>query len=470
MFPEIAVRSATDAQPREKTHMPLRARLIALVGLVLLASLACGSALIAWHAAASVRTELRAALDVGTRTIRNGFDDLTRSSDRAAELRHLIATFNGNRHVRAALVDAQDQAVAVSRLFEPSLSVPDWFRRIIAGHPGAVRLPVPESPATVILQADPVNELGEVWGQSRDSVLVLSVFALLSALLICTAVGRALRPLENLSTAFARIGEGDYHRTLPEQGPPELARLATGFNRMTERLAIVAAQNHRLNERLLTLQSEERADLARDLHDEVGPMLFAVDMTAATIERLVETGRTANITTHARSIHDAVARMQRHVRALLERLRPLHAVGLESSIGRLVAFWQVRRPEIAFSVTVSVEDDSIGDELKETIYRVIQEAMSNAIRHGSPTRVQVVAADVENGIRVSVTDDGVGMPPNGFAAPGAQRFGLVGMRERVMAMAGSLAIQPGPSGKGLMLVAILPVAVSTLSEDQDALQ
>ena len=450
--------------------MPLRARLIALVGLVLLASLACGSALIAWHAAASVRTELRAALDVGTRTIRNGFDDLSRSSDRAADLRHLVATFNGNRHVRAALVDAQDQPLAVSRLFEPSLTVPDWFRRIIAGHPGVVRLPVPESPATVILRADPVNELGEVWEQSRDSVLVLSVFALLSALLICTAVGRALRPLENLSTAFVRIGEGDYHGTLPEQGPRELARLATGFNRMTERLAMVAAQNRRLNERLLTLQAEERADLARDLHDEVGPMLFAVDMTAATIERLVETGRSSDITTHARSIHDAVVRMQRHVRALLERLRPLHAVGLEASIGRLVAFWQVRRPEIAFSVTVSVEEDSLGDDVKETIYRVVQEGMSNAIRHGSPTQVQVVAADVETGIRVSVADDGVGMPPHGFAAPGAQRFGLVGMRERVMAMAGSLAIQPGPNGKGLKLVALLPGAVSAQSEDQDALR
>ena len=450
--------------------MPLRARLIALVGLVLLASLACGSALIAWHAAASVRTELRAALDVGTRTIRNGFDDLSRSSDRAADLRHLIATFNGNRHVRAALVDAQDQPLAVSRLFEPTVTVPDWFRRIIAGSPGAVRLPVPETPAAIILQAEPVNELGEVWGESRDAVLVLSIFAVLSALLICTSVGRALRPLEQLSAAFARIGEGDYHGTLPQQGPPELARLATGFNRMAERLAMVAAQNRRLNERLLTLQAEERTDLARDLHDEVGPMLFAVDMTAATIERLVETGRTTDITTHARSIHDAVARMQRHVRALLERLRPLHAVGLESSIGRLVAFWQARRPEVAFSVTVSVEEDSIGDDVKETIYRVIQEGMSNAIRHGSPTRVQVVAADVEIGIRVSVSDDGVGMPLNGFAAPGAQRFGLVGMRERVMAMAGSLAIQPGPSGKGLMLVALLPSAVSPQSEHQDALQ
>jgi two-component system sensor histidine kinase UhpB len=283
-------------------------------------------------------------------------------------------------------------------------------------------------------------------------------------------VRRALRPLEQLSTAFVRIGEGDYHGTLPEQGPPELARLTSGLNRMAERLAMAAAQNRRLNERLLTLQAEERADLARDLHDEVGPMLFAVDMTAATIERLVETGRASDITTHARSIHDAVARMQRHVRALLERLRPLHAVGLESSIGRLVAFWQAPRPEIAFSVTVSVEEDSIGDDVKETIYRVIQEGMSNAIRHGSPTRVQVVAADVETGVRVSVTDDGVGMPPNGFAARGAQRFGLVGMRERVMAMAGSLTIQPGPSGKGLMLVALLPGAVSTQPENQDALQ
>jgi two-component system, NarL family, sensor histidine kinase UhpB len=470
MFPEIAVRPATGAKPREKTHMPLRARLIALVGLVLLASLACGSALIAWHAAASVRTELRAALDVGTRTIRNGFDDLSRSSDRAADLRHLIATFNGNRHVRAALVDAQQQPLAVSQVFKPTVAVPDWFRRIIAGNSGVVRLPVPESPAAVILQAEPVNELGEVWGQSRDSVLVLSAFALLSALLIGTAVGRALRPLDHLSSAFARIGAGDYYGTLPEEGPPELARLAIGFNRMAERLAMVAAQNRRLNERLLTLQSEERADLARDLHDEVGPMLFAVDMTAATIERLVETGRTTDIPTHARSIHDAVARMQRHVRALLERLRPLHAVGLESSIGRLVAFWQARRPEIAFSVTVSVEEDSIGDDVKETIYRVIQEGMSNAIRHGSPTQVQVVVADAETGIRVSVSDDGVGLPPNSSAAPGVQRFGLVGMRERVMAMAGSLAIQPGPGGKGLILVALLPGAVSTGFEHQDALQ
>ena len=83
---------------------------------------------------------------------------------------------------------------------------------------------------------------------------------------------------------------------------------------MTQRLATVAAQNDRLNERLLTLQAEERADLARDLHDEIGPLLFAVDMTAATIERLAGGDREAEIPAHAQAIHDAVGRMQRHIR------------------------------------------------------------------------------------------------------------------------------------------------------------
>ena len=138
----------------------------------------------------------------------------------------------------------------------------------------------------IVLEADPTNEIGEVWAESRDAVLVLAGFAVLSALLISAVVGRALRSLERLSAAFERIGKGDYHGLLPVQGPPELTRLANGFNAMSERLATVAAQNHRLNERLLTLQAEERADLARDLHDEIGPLLFAVDMTAAAIERL----------------------------------------------------------------------------------------------------------------------------------------------------------------------------------------
>src|SRR5262249_39148153 len=160
------------------------------------------------------------------------------------------------------------------------------------------------------------------------SVLVLASSAVLSALLISAVVGRALRSLERASGAIEHVGEGDFHHVLPVKGPPELKRLASGFNLMTRRLAVMASQNRRLNERLLRLQDEERADLARDLHDEIGPLLFAVDMTAATVERLAGDGRNAEIPVHARAIHESVGHMQRHVRAILQRLRPLATVGL----------------------------------------------------------------------------------------------------------------------------------------------
>src|SRR5271166_6503589 len=141
--------------------MPLRVRLIALIGSVLLVSLACGSVLVAWRAAHSVRTELRAALDVGTKTIRNGLDELAVSGDRASELRRLVATFNGNRHVRATLLDAQDQPVAASHLLVPTDPAPGWFRTLIGGELGAVRVPVPPTDgdgSVIVLQTDPINE------------------------------------------------------------------------------------------------------------------------------------------------------------------------------------------------------------------------------------------------------------------------------------------------------------------------
>jgi two-component system sensor histidine kinase UhpB len=430
--------------------MPLRIRLIALVGVVLLASLACGSALVAWHEANSVRTELRAALEVGVQTIRN-----STAGDPIRELPRLVAMFDGNRHVRATLLDANGQAAARSTLFAPTQAVPQWFRWLLGGALPAVRMPLADG--AIVLQTDPTNEVGEVWAESRDAVLVLAGFAALSALLISMVVGRALRSLERLAGAFQRIGEGDYPNLLPVKGPPEITRLAHGFNAMSRRLAAIAAQNHRLNERLLTLQAEERADLARDLHDEVGPLLFAVDMTAATIERLTGSGREAEVPAHAQAIHDAVGRMQRHIRAILGRLRPLEAVGLEAAIERLAAFWRNRRPDIAISLAVSVDESRTDSLLKETIYRVVQEGMSNAIRHGTPAHIDIRVLQHDRGaVRIEVTDDGLGMPPEDTTTQPTHRLGLIGMRERVMALAGSLATGPGPGGVGLALVVRLP--------------
>jgi two-component system sensor histidine kinase UhpB len=481
MFPEIVAWRAIGAKRWyrllsrkhnfKESAMPLRVRLIALIGLMLLASLAAGSVLVGWHAANSVRTELRAALNVGARTIRNGFSEMPGQDDQMNAMRHLVATFNGNRHVRAAWVDAQDQPLVVSELFVPTQNVPGWFRVLIGDEPGVLSLPVPppiNEGGAIVLRTDPINEIGEVWAQSRDTVLVLAAFAVLSAALTCAVIGQALRPLETLANAFDRIGKGNYDERVGEYGPPEITRLTRGFNVMMQRLATIAAQNRRLHERLLTLQAEERADLARDLHDEIGPLLFAIDMTAATIERTANGERRSDTAILVRSIQDAVAQMQRHVRVLLGRLRPIEAVRLAAAIDRLVVFWRSRRPDITFVVSVSIDVDRTDPSLNETVYRVVQESVSNAIRHAEPTQIQItIGHNGPDRLRVEVADDGIGMTIDGTTGRDPGQLGLIGMRERVMAMAGSLMIQRGPEGRGLAIIADLSCANSREPQNLD---
>ena len=237
-------------------------------------------------------------------------------------------------------------------------------------------------------------------------------------------------------------------------GPPELVRLAQGFNAMAERLDAACARNIRLAEQVLTLQEEERADLARDLHDEVGPFLFAVNLDAASIERAAASGRIAEVPERAHAIREAVGHMQRHVRAMLHRLRPASpvAAGLGPALGNLVAFWRARQPEIDFAINVSVDEDGLGDPTIAAIYRLVQEGLSNAVRHGRPHRIEIAVGSADPGeVIVRVADNG-----SGLAASSTPGFGVTGMRERVEGLGGTLQVGADKNGKGLVLTARFP--------------
>jgi len=99
--------------------------------------------------------------------------------------------------------------------------------------------------------------------------------------------------------------------------------LRDSFNRMAARLAETDGENRSLNDQLLSLQEQERCDLARDLHDEVSPFLFAISVDAATACHLLEEGRAIEARDNVQSIADAVRHMQRQVRSMLGRLRPI---------------------------------------------------------------------------------------------------------------------------------------------------
>ncbi len=437
--------------------MSLRARLVAALAFVLILSLASGCVLAGWHARRSVRVELAAALNVGAQTVRTGLDEAVLSPNTDADARRLVSTFDGNRHVRAALVDRSGAVAADSRLLKPEAAAPGWFRSLIA--PDLVPVDVaagadPSGRVLIRLWANSTNEVGEVWGEFRDVATVLVAFCLLASLLVFWTVGRALRPLDRLRSGLSRIGSGDYAPRVAEDGPPELAAFARGFNSMAARLADAQQRNARLNEHLMTLQEEERADLARDFHDEIGPSLFAVNVTAATIHQLAATGRTSEIPDQVRAIQDVVAHMQRYVKAILGRLRPTRAVefGLRPAIETLAAFWRGRYPAITFNLDISAGEADPDDATEEIIYRVVQEGLANAVRHGKPSRIGIAVRTTPGAILVEVVDDG--NASSALAEPG---FGLSGMRERVSARDGTLSIQPGTRGSGWKVLASLPL-------------
>ncbi len=436
--------------------MSLRTRLIASIILVLLVSLGAGCTSACWNAARSVRTEMQAALAVGEQTIRHGLEDLSGSRDASADLSRLVQAFDGDRHVRAALLDAAGHALVVSALPRPAQPAPGWFVRLVAPDLSPERLPVETEAGSrvVVLEAEPLNEAGEVWTQLRDSLAILSLSCVLSAVLVSLVVSRALQPLKRVSTALAAVGSGEYAVRLSKPGTSELAGLTQGFNAMAARLSLAEAQDRRLHEQLVTLQEEERADLARDLHDEVGPFLFTAALDAAAIEQAAAAGQHAAIPERALAIREAVGHMQRHVRAMLKRLRlasPVE-VGLTPALGNVVAFWQAHRPTVAFTLKVSANEDDLDETTKAVIYRVAQEGLSNAVRHGQPGRIEVTVMPGEDGrVVVRVSDDGIGMTE--VNEPG---FGLAGMRERVAALGGSFQIVSAPDVKGLTVTARLP--------------
>jgi two-component system sensor histidine kinase UhpB len=445
--------------------MPLRFRLIAAVAAALLASVALGGAAMLLNASREVRAEMRAALLVGHQTVVAVVRDLPSSGDPRRDLDDLIASFKGARHLQV-WIGAAPLAGASEPLHEspPAAKVPVWFAGLIGVVPEMAQVPVAIAGrpfGTIVIETDPRNEIGEVWHELKAAFVVLALFCGQLIPLIYLFIGGALRPLGRLTAAMEQVGRGDYAVVrVGTRLAPELARLRDSFNRMAARLAAADADNRRLNQHLLTLQDEERSEIAHDLHDEVGPLLFAINVDIANASRLLKQGRIAEVPGQLQSIGDGVQHLQRQVRGMLGRLRPigLAEFGLAEALCGLVEFWRRRHPEIDYRVGISPRGASLGKFADAMVYRIVQECLSNAVRHGEPRLIAISVdragrrdGDVDD-VTVEVADDGKGM--QGVPRMG---YGLIGMEERVRATGGRLTFSNRPAG-GFAVSAAFPCA------------
>lgn len=447
-------------------------RLAALIVLGFLGCLMGTAALSLDRAAQSVRHEMDAALAVAVTTMREDLASvdaphLATGDPRAAvperQLKLWASTFRSNRHVGVDLRGLGGPLILPVPDAAAGLPLPGWFVALVGVEPARVALPFGAPsvvPRYVVVTADPYNETMEVWNEFSGELLLLSAVLAATAISIVVFVAHALRPLGRLARAMERIGEGDYAIRYDEQLPRELAPLAVTFNTMAQRLAEVSEVNFRLATHLESVQELERGELARDLHDEIGPYLFTAGIDASRIPKDLAAGRHAQVVSGAAAIGDAVAHIQRLVRTMLTRLRPFLGPdpGVRLGIAQLVEFWRCRYPEIAIETQIPDAWPEPEPVVARTILRVVQESLCNAFRHGRPENILIMIRDTAEGdgvLAVRIEDDGVGEARSGEVGGVNAGMGLRGMAERVQALGGRLTTAGRP-GRGFVVEAAIP--------------
>jgi len=219
--------------------------------------------------------------------------------------------------------------------------------------------------------------------------------------------------------------------------------------RLTEQRAReeqTAIDLQRLSARLLSAQEEEQRRIARELHDEVGQMLSAVKMELTVAGRRLErTGNKADLLADALSSVDSALRTVRDLSRLLHP-SALDDLGLVAALESQLADFS-RRHGIAVDFTHDAFENRHGAEVERAVYRIVQEALTNVARHSQAHAVRVRVSARMGMCQVVVEDDGIGFDVTDAERPGRRRgLGLLGIRERVSQLRGSVQIESGSIG------------------------
>lgn len=383
----------------------------------------------------------------------------------------------------AALPAALERRLAawLARLTQPAAR----WQGVIGAYPGI-------KVAELHLRPDYASE-ARVLGRQYLALALITLGVLGINALVYRPVRRALAPAARIEQALRAMQDGDLDQRAPRVALRELDAIARGCNHLAERLQATLAARAALARRLIAVREEERRHLARELHDELGQMLASIRAEAAFLAEDLRTLAPMPARSPAdgpappdmRAALDSVAavdrgtvRMMEVVHGLLSRLRPqgLDEFGLAESLRQLVDDWRRRqRAQCVYRLRLDVDTaalDGAGDALAVHLYRIVQEGLTNAAKHGAPRRVDIHlyrdAGRRDAPLALDIEDDGQGPLPGTEAAPGGH--GLLGLHERVQALGGTLALeQVQPHGRRLAVRLPMPMlqdAAATLVSTQ----
>ena len=437
------------------TGLTLESRLKLSIALILIAIVTCGCLWSVQDAKENVRQESEASVRLALALI----DAVHLSGNLNPMSVHAwvnqIKGLEKIRHLQIHATSLDDPAPvpqAKATLFHDS-QVPDWFERAVMSAPILASRDLTLGGDIVLqiqVESRAADEIREAWIQTRGFMILLGIFAVCVYLSVHVIAGRALRPVTRILKGLHEIERGHYDTPLQTPDLPELHRIVEGINHLASSLRETRNENRALTRHSLAIQEEERRTLAKEMHDEVGQSLTAIKMMSGLIHENTEKREHA-----ALEIQRLCDRLFDVVRSIIHRLRPmmLEDLGLRAALDDLVEHWRLIEPGIRISIQCDKSLERLSGESALEIYRIVQEALTNTVRHSgaNESRVRIHPVD-QNHLQLTVSDNGRGL----MADSTRRGFGLLGMRERVASLGGRFELISEPD-QGLQVNILLPI-------------
>lgn len=446
---------------------PVRWQLLATFVLFSLATGVAAGAIVIYNAHKATEVEVAAAMEAAAQVVRRAADRLALekpdpdASDNLPSLAREIFRLRYLRHVRISILDAGGPipippADAGNGLGSRARA-PRWFGALFHLDELSREVPVTSGGrhlGTVLLTSQPADEIDEVWQDVSGLAKVVLIANLVAIGLFYLALGRVLNPLTSLAAGLRELEQGRFRHRLPRPRVRELADIVARFNALAGVLEAARTDNARLNRRLVTVQDDERREIAAELHDELGACLFGLRANVLSVKRLAETLPPRDrdlMRKRVETLVEVSERIQTANRRVLRSICPM-AIGhaaLADVIRDLVADFERNDPEHTFKLDVGHLRPAYSDCIDLTVYRCVQEGLTNAVRHADAKAVTVRLEELalphldgwpaSVALRLSVSDDG-----RGFAPGTPLGLGLTGMERRISALGGAFTMSNGP--------------------------
>lgn len=350
--------------------------------------------------------------------------------------------------------------------YKAGREAPPWFTKLLG--PGLARHIFPlRGGVRLIVQGHSSRAVLDAWDDLTRLLLIAGVMLVLVNGLAFWLVGRTLAPFPVIADGLGRIQQGNLGYRLPPLPGEEARAIGAAFNRMAqavedkvqaERKALEAeAKLEERSELARVVEQrvdEERRLIAHELHDEFSQSVTAIRSLALAIATQggARDPATGDV---ARLIAEEAARLYDAMHGLIPRLVPLSldTLGLAETLESLVRDWQSRYPAVMLSLRHGLSAD-LGPSVTLAIYRVVQEGLINALRHAQAGHVDIGVESDAHHVRVTITDDGIGLPAD-WSRPG--HFGLRGLAERLAHLGGVLDVA-NSTPRGVRLSAEIPLA------------